>query len=195
MRWWWWHGMANTCLSPGCCRHDPSVSSGLVSTRTRSTASPSLPRRSASSAVKTTLPQAAPGDAGRPSREPRRGQGSGPRADLEVEWGGGRPARVLEDRGGSVERVTLGADMNAQGSGTRTRVVGADSSGIESRTSPDDRSEAFRVRVLAHSPERPSQHIAPSACRRGLRLEGSPASFPWRSIYRGALGVGWGKWA
>ncbi|MNY08035.1 hypothetical protein D3C86_1408640 [compost metagenome] len=44
----------------------PWMSSGQVSTRTRMTFSPSFPRRSASSASKTTWPVAAPGLAGRP---------------------------------------------------------------------------------------------------------------------------------
>ena len=44
----------------------PCTSSGLVSLRTRMTASPALAARSASSAVKYTLPTAAPGDAARP---------------------------------------------------------------------------------------------------------------------------------
>ena len=44
----------------------PWISSGLVSLRTRSTSWPSLFSRSASSAVKTISPVAAPGEAGRP---------------------------------------------------------------------------------------------------------------------------------
>ena len=44
----------------------PWMSSGEVSTRQRMTASPWPASVSASSAVKTTLPEAAPGDAGRP---------------------------------------------------------------------------------------------------------------------------------
>ncbi len=44
----------------------PWMSSGLVSWRTRSTARLSLPSRSASSAVNTISPVAAPGEAGRP---------------------------------------------------------------------------------------------------------------------------------
>ena len=51
----------------------PWMSSGLVSVRSRITASPRLARSSASSASKTTLPQAAPGDAGRPRASTRRG--------------------------------------------------------------------------------------------------------------------------
>ncbi len=45
----------------------PWMSSGEVSSRTRMTASPFWPRRSASSASKTILPVAAPGEAGRPA--------------------------------------------------------------------------------------------------------------------------------
>ena len=44
----------------------PWMSSGLVSIRTRITASPRLAQLSASSAENTTLPEAAPGEAGRP---------------------------------------------------------------------------------------------------------------------------------
>mmetsp|Transcript_45450 Transcript_45450/g.73758 ORF Transcript_45450/g.73758 Transcript_45450/m.73758 type:complete len:205 (+) Transcript_45450:2056-2670(+) len=44
----------------------PWISSGLVSIRTRITFSPFLALSSASSAVKTTVPLAAPGEAGRP---------------------------------------------------------------------------------------------------------------------------------
>lgn len=45
----------------------PWMSSGVVSLRTRITSSPMLAMVSASSGVNTTLPVAAPGDAGRPS--------------------------------------------------------------------------------------------------------------------------------
>ena len=44
----------------------PWMSSGLVSSRTRMIFSPALPRASAVSASKTIIPEAAPGDAGRP---------------------------------------------------------------------------------------------------------------------------------
>ncbi len=52
-----------------CASTIPWKSSGVVSSRTRMTSSPALPRRSASSAVKTTAPTAAPGDALTPSGE------------------------------------------------------------------------------------------------------------------------------
>ena len=51
----------------------PWMSSGLVSMRTRITASPLLARASASSAENTTTPQAAPGEAGRPRDSSLRG--------------------------------------------------------------------------------------------------------------------------
>ncbi len=44
----------------------PWMSSGLVSTRTSTTAAPLAARASASSAVKTAMPEAAPGEAGKP---------------------------------------------------------------------------------------------------------------------------------
>ncbi len=44
----------------------PWISSGLVSTRTRITAVPLAALASASSAENTTMPEAAPGDAGKP---------------------------------------------------------------------------------------------------------------------------------
>ena len=64
----------------------PWMSSGLVSMRTRMTASPLAARRfSASSALKTTMPEAAPGLAGRPRDSSFRlapsGRGSGAGAD------------------------------------------------------------------------------------------------------------------
>ena len=45
----------------------PSISSGFVSLRTSSTASPASVRSTASAAVNASLPTAAPGEAGRPS--------------------------------------------------------------------------------------------------------------------------------
>ena len=49
-----------------CAAIIPWMSSGVVSQRTRMTASPSLPRSSAVSESKTTAPEAAPGEAFRP---------------------------------------------------------------------------------------------------------------------------------
>ncbi len=49
-----------------CAAKKPWMSSGLVSSRTRITFSPCLPRSSAVSASNTTWPDAAPGDAGSP---------------------------------------------------------------------------------------------------------------------------------
>ena len=63
-----------------CASTIPWKSSGVVSSRTRMTSSPALPRRSASSAVKTTAPTAAPGDALTPLA-------SGSGACLQVELG------------------------------------------------------------------------------------------------------------
>ena len=49
-----------------CAAKKPWMSSGFVSSRTRTTFRPSLPRCSAVSASNTIVPDAAPGDAGRP---------------------------------------------------------------------------------------------------------------------------------
>jgi hypothetical protein len=54
-----------------CAAKKPWMSSGLVSSRTRITLSPSLPRRSAVSASNTIAPEAAPGDAGSPCASDR----------------------------------------------------------------------------------------------------------------------------
>jgi hypothetical protein len=51
----------------------PWMSSGLVSMRTRMTASPFCARASASSALNTTMPEAAPGEAGSPLASTLRG--------------------------------------------------------------------------------------------------------------------------
>ena len=71
----------------------PWKSSGVVSSRTRMTCSPALPRRSASSAVKTTAPTAAPGEALTPRGERlgRRAPGRAGAAAAGVP-GRGRPA-------------------------------------------------------------------------------------------------------
>ena len=56
-------------VSTPCACSRPWMSSGVVSQRTRITASPALPSSSARPASRTTLPEAAPGDAFRPGRD------------------------------------------------------------------------------------------------------------------------------
>ena len=55
--------MPPCAVSTPCAWSRPWMSSGVVSQRTRMTASPALPSSSARSASKTTLPEAAPGEA------------------------------------------------------------------------------------------------------------------------------------
>ena len=58
--------MPPVAVSTPCATCMPWMSSGTVSLRTSSTSRPSAAQRTASSAVKTTSPHAAPGEAGSP---------------------------------------------------------------------------------------------------------------------------------
>ncbi len=94
----------------------PWMSSGLVSMRTRMTASPLAARISASSALNTTTPQAAPGLAGRPW--PNSVRGASGRASGAA---AGRARRVdAHDRLAAVDQAGLGhlhGDAQAGGGG------------------------------------------------------------------------------
>ncbi|MBV6474541.1 MAG: hypothetical protein MOGDAGHF_00001 [Rhodocyclaceae bacterium] len=61
-----WEVLPPRLVRMPCAWKKPWMSSGLVSSRTRMMRSPARPRASAVSASKTILPEAAPGEAGRP---------------------------------------------------------------------------------------------------------------------------------